>query len=54
MTIRQTKLVKGNPNIDAIHMENQFKVRQDANDIIEDMFTNACLKKASKDDKSKE
>ena len=53
MSIRQSRLGQGALNVEAVHKERQFRIKKDANDIIEEIFQNVSLKKASKDEKSK-
>ena len=36
------------------HMENKFKIRQDANDLVEVIFSDACLKFFKKEDSNKD
>ena len=38
MSIRQSRLGNGALNVEAIHKERQFKIKKDANEIIEEIF----------------
>lgn len=43
-----------NSNVNQAHFEQKFKIRNDANDLVEVIFADACLKVYKKDDKTKD
>lgn len=43
-----------NSSVNNQHMESKFKIRQDANDIVEVIFSDACLKFFKNEDSNKD